>query len=62
MFHDMSLLDSVNACSNDVINFINSVLDEEAEEKESDVDEINEVMRDPYYHRYVSYNLLQLSS
>lgn len=62
MFHDMSLSDSVNTCSNDVIDFINSVLDEEAEEKESDVDEINEVMRDPYYHRYVSYNLLQLSS
>lgn len=62
MFHDMSLLDSVNACSNEVIDFINSVLDEEAEEKESDVDEVDEVMRDPYYHRYVSYNLLQLSS
>lgn len=62
MFHDMSLSDSVNACSNDVIDFINSVLDEEAEEKESDVDEIDEVMRDPYYHRYISYNLLQLSS
>lgn len=62
MFHDMSLSDSVNACSNDVINFINSVLDEEAEEKESDVDEVDEVMSDPYYHRYISYNLLQLSS
>lgn len=62
MFHDMSLADSVNACSNDVIDFINSVLDEEAEEKESDVDEVDEVMRDPYYHRYISYNLLQLSS
>lgn len=62
MFHDMSLSDSVNACSNDVIDFINSVLDEEAEEKESDVDEVDEVMRDPYYHRYISYNLLQLSS
>jgi hypothetical protein len=38
------------------------VLDDEAEDKDSEVDEIDEVMRDPYYHRYISYNLLQLSA
>lgn len=62
IFHNLSLLDSVNQCSDNVINYINEVLDDEAEERESEVDEIDEVMRDPYYHRYISYNLLQLSA
>lgn len=62
IFHNLSLLDSINQCSDNVINYINEVLDDEAEERESEVDEIDEVMRDPYYHRYISYNLLQLSA
>lgn len=62
IFHNLSLLDSINQCSDNVINYINEVLDDEAEERESEIDEIDEVMRDPYYHRYISYNLLQLSA
>lgn len=61
ILHDLSLAESVNQCNDSVINYINEVLDDEAEDKDSEVDEIDEVMRDPYYHKYISYNLLQLS-
>ena len=62
MIHNLSLLDSINQCSDAVISYINEVLDDEAEERNTEVDEIDEVMKDPYYHRYISHNLLELSA
>lgn len=62
MIHNLSLLDSINQCSDSVISYINEVLDDEAEERNTEVDEIDEIMRDPYYHKYISHNLLELSA
>lgn len=62
LISDLSFIESVGEFSNNVINKINEILDDEAEEKNSDIDEIDEVMRDPYYHKYISYHLLQLTS
>lgn len=62
LINGSSFIESIGEFSQSVVNKINEVLDDEAEDKDSEVDEIDEVMRDPYYHKYISYNILQLTS
>lgn len=63
MIHNMTLLESLNDFSPSIAEQINNLLDNEAEDREDEeVNEIDEIMREPYYHRYISYNLLNLTA
>lgn len=62
LIHDLSFTDSLSEFNPDIISNINELLDSEAEDREDEeVDQIQETMREPYYHRYISYNLLKLT-
>lgn len=62
IINGMSLIESIDQCSPIVIGGINRILDSEAEEKNIEADELQEIGDEPYYHKYLSQNVLQLVS
>lgn len=60
LINDISFIESVAEFSPHVMQEVNEILDNESED--SEVDELDEMMRDPYYHKYISYHIMQLTS
>lgn len=60
LINDISFIESVAEFSPSVMQEVNEILDNESEDTE--IDELNEMMRDPYYHKYISYHIMQLTS
>lgn len=60
LINDTSFIESVAEFSPHVMQEVNEILDNESED--SEVDELDEMMRDPYYHKYISYHIMQLTS
>lgn len=60
LINDTSFIESVAEFSPHVMQEVNKILDNESED--SEVDELDEMMRDPYYHKYISYHIMQLTS
>lgn len=54
-----------DACSDDVVDMVNGVVDNEAEDREEvddDTDTMEEAMAETYYQRYVVANMLEMAS
>lgn len=60
IINGMSFIESLGEFSTTVTNEINKILDSEAEDTEAEADELEEVSQDPYYHRYLSSNIVSL--
>lgn len=60
IINGMSFIESLGEFTKTVTNDINEILDAEAEDTDAEADELTEVNKDPYYHRYLSNNIVQL--
>jgi hypothetical protein len=58
IINGMSFIESLGEFTKTVTNGINEILDAEAEDTDAEADELTEVNKDPYYHRYLSNNIV----
>lgn len=67
LLNGQDFVEVADACSDDVVDMVNDVVDNEAEDIEEelegdDVDTMEEAMGETYYQRYVVANMLELAS
>lgn len=60
IINGMSFTESLREFTPSVTNSINEILDAEAEDTNAEADGLEEVNRDPYYHRYLSNNIVSM--